>query len=616
MNQFFKTFFACLLAIVVSGVFMMVLSIIMLVGMISLVGSSMDGGGIRRIEAGSILALDLSVPVVDKPNENPIALFRYNRLQFDQEQTLLETVALIERAATDPNVAGIYLKVPTGYVPSSISTLYELRTALAQFREQSGKFVVSYADVYSQGGYYLASVGDKVYMNPQGALMWQGLSMTPLFFKGTLDKLGIRPELIRHGRFKGAGEPFVLERLSAENRLQLESVAHSIWGFMVGEIAQSRDISAYALQLYASMLAVEGGQQAVDLKLVDGLIYRDQMADELARLSGREEDGAKANLVSMSDYRRTTRTRGGSVVVGNLGAGSRIALVYAEGDIVDEGDTYEQIVGNELAATLREVREDAGVKAVVLRVNSGGGSALASEVIWREVYLLGQAGKPVIVSMGDTAASGGYYIAAGAEYILAAPTTLTGSIGVFGLLLNAEKGARELAGITSDVVRTNRSADMGNILRPMTDGERLFFQNRIDSTYRRFVQVVADGRDLRPRRVDQLGEGRVWTGAQAVENKLADGVGTLAGAIRIAGQRAGLEEGEYWVDSYPEGVSSSFGSLLESLTSSVTLRIVGGNSRLGAAAELLDAETELLYDLAQSHGSIQATLPYRVHIEY
>ena len=606
MNSFFKTFFACLLAIFVSGIAFVILSFMMLAGLIAAIGGIGSGSkSAGPVHPHTILRIDLAQPIVDKSKGSAIDLFDYNEFSFREQTTLYEAVALIGKAAEDPAIDGIYLNVPMA-IPSSVSTLYELRQALAEFRE-SGKFVVSYADVYSQGGYYLASAGDKVYLNPQGGLAWQGLASNVIFYKGLLDKLGVQAELIRHGKFKGAGEPFIREQLSDENRLQMESMTRSVWDYLVSEIAESREIAADSLQSYASRLAVATPRDAVRLGFVDSLYYRDQMTDELARLSGQDSTG-EPKILPLEDYKFAGRRSAGRATMGNALATDEIALVYADGDIVDAGDRNKQIVGNALAETLAEIRKDDDVKAVVLRVNSPGGSALAAEIIWREVSLLQQA-KPVIVSMGNYAASGGYYISCGAEYIVTAPTTLTGSIGVFGLTFNVGEGAREHLGLTADVVKTNPAADLGNMFRPLSTAERLYIQNGVDTVYARFVELVARGRNLTADSVDAMAGGRVWTGVQAMEHGLADCTGTLRDAVRIAAEHAGLEPGDYAVRQYPEPETSSFASILGSLTGSAVAKITGGGM------PPLGAEALRVREMVTDPG-IKAQVPYRIEMQY
>lgn len=614
MNHFFKTFFACLLAMAVGGILLFILGIVLLAGLISVIGTA-GSDSPRNLHARTVLQIDLARPIVDKPAENALALFDYNDLRFRNQTTLLEAVRRIELAAQDPCIDGIYLDIPAA-LPTSLSALYELRQALAAFRE-SGKFVVSYADAYSQGGYYLASVGDKVYLNPQGGVAWEGLSANVLFYKGLLDKLGIRPELIRHGRFKGAGEPFILDRLSDENRRQLASVTGSAWGYLLREVGRDRQIDADSLQAYADRLAVATPRDAQRLGFVDSLFYRDRMRAELGRLTGRSGDEEEdPRLVSLADYRGSVALRrlGPTSLMGNPLAESEIAVVYASGDIVDAGDRNKQIVGNALAETLGELRRDDDVRAVVLRVDSPGGSALAAEIVWREVYLTGLV-KPVVVSMGDYAASGGYYISCGADYILAAPTTLTGSIGVFGLLFNVQEGAEKLLGITADGVRTAPSADLGNPFRAITPAERLYIQNGVDSVYARFIEVVAQGRELPVDTVDALGGGRVWSGLEAVDNRLADAAGTLSDAIRIAAEHAGLSRDEYTVGQYPEPEEATFSAILGSLTAHVAGWFGATPSADLWSAAVLEGDANRLRRLLPE-GGIRASVPFQAKWQY
>lgn len=616
MNSFFKTFFASLLAILVSGIFFFLFSLFVFAGLLSVLGSSRSQRGSDNLQLHSILHIDLAQPITDKPAENALALFDYNALSFRNQTTLLDAVSRIELAAADPSIDGIYLEMPMA-LPTTLSTLYELRQALSDFRE-SGKFILSYADVYSQGSYYLATVSDKIYLHPQGGLSWEGLSANVLFYKGLLDKLGIRAELIRHGRFKGAGEPLILDRLSDENRQQLTSITHSAWDYLRQEIARARELNPDSLQSYADRLAVATPLDALRLRLVDSLLYRDQLRDRLNLLSHNTDDEADPHLIPLADYHGSEAVRRlrPACVTGRPDSDNEIALVYASGDIVDAGDRNEQIVGNALAATLGEIRRNPDIHAVVLRVNSPGGSALASEIIWREVRLLHESDKPVIVSMGDYAASGGYYLSCGADYLIATPTTLTGSIGVFGLLLNVQEGAARHLGITSDGVRTAPGADMGNPFRPLTPAERLYIQNGVDSVYTRFVSVVSQGRRLGIDTVDTLAGGRVWTGLQAIENHLADATGSLRDAIRMAAQQTGLPENDYTLRQYPEPEEPTFVTLLGSLSGSILTRL-GLRSGTPAATgpRLLDRELEQLRHLLPESG-IRADMPFTLEWQY
>ncbi|WP_294597313.1 signal peptide peptidase SppA [uncultured Rikenella sp.] len=618
MNTFFKTFFASLLAIFVSGILFFIFSLFVFAGLLSVLSSSGSHSqrGSGNLQPHSILHIDLAQPITDKPVENALALFDYSALSFRNQTTLLDAVSRIELAAADPGIDGIYLEMPLA-LPTTLSTLYELRQALSDFRE-SGKFIISYADVYSQGSYYLATVSDQIYLHPQGGLSWEGLSANVLFYKGLLDKLGIRVDLIRHGRFKGAGEPLILDRLSDENRQQLTSITHSTWDYLCQEIARARELSPDSLQAYADRLAVATPLDALRLGFVDSLLYRDQLRDRLNLLSHNTDDETDPHLIPLADYRGSEAVRRRTLsadLLGDPNSDHEIALVYASGDIVDAGDRDEQIVGNTLAETLGEIRRDPDIHAVVLRVNSPGGSALASEIIWREVRLLHESDKPVIVSMGDYAASGGYYLSCGADYILTAPTTLTGSIGVFGLVVNLQEGASRHLGITSDGVRTAPGADMGNPFRPLSPAERLYIQNGVDSVYTRFIDIVAQGRRLGIDTVDTLAGGRVWTGLQATENHLADATGSLRDAIRLAVQQAGLSESDYTLRQYPEPEEPTFVTLLGSLSGSIVTRLGLRSGTPAAGSRQLDRELEHLRPLLPESG-IRADMPFTLEWQY
>lgn len=593
MNNFFKTFFACLLAIFAGSIISTFFWFIIIGSVVSIIGSSDQTFTLKE---NTILKIDLSVPLVEKQSSNPLEGFDYTTFKVKQNTTLLEAVALINKASYDPNINGIYLNIPGG-IPSSMSALYELREALARFRRESGKFVISYADVLSQGGYYLASVSDKIYLNPQGAMDWSGMSASVMFYKGLLDKLGIEPEIVRHGKFKGAVEPFLLDKLSAENRLQMESMVNSVWGYVVGEISRSRGLDSTKLQLHASELSVSTAAEALGAGMVDSLFYRDQLMAELTRLSLQDDE---PRFASLTEYKWSGVSTSGDVLSAN-----KIAVLYADGEIVDGGDSNTQIVGNSLAEEIAKIRRDKSVKALVIRVNSPGGSVLASDIIWREVALA-KSQFPVIVSMGAYAASGGYYISCPADVIVTTPTTLTGSIGVFGLMFNAEKAAREKLGITVDIVKTNPSADMGTPFRGLTAAERTFLQNSVDSVYTRFVTLVSQGRNMNYNNVDSLASGRVWTGLQATRNGLADRIGTLTDAIDLAVERAGIVD--YRLKSYPE-IDNSFASLFSSFANSSSQYIL---SKIGIIKQIDDLSKQSAEILSKQ--GIRAEMEQQIQI--
>lgn len=589
MNTFFKTFFACLLAIVIGSVVSLVFFVISFAGFVSAFSSEES----FAVKDNSILKIDLSLSMPDRPSSSLMDNIDVKTFKINRGTSLLKAVSLIEKAATDPQIKGILLQFPIES-PNSFSTLYELRQAITNFRTTSGKFVIAHADYYSQSSYYLASCADKVYLNPQGALDWKGMSSSVMFYKGLFDKLGVEPEIIRHGKFKGAVEPFMLDKMSSENRLQMQSLLGSMWGYMVSEIGSSRAIDSTKLQLLASEMTITTPQLALNNGMVDSLYYTNQLEQQIATLTSTP----KPTYVTLSQY----GTAYPAAANGDILSDDQIAVVYASGEIVDGGDSEKNIVGNTFAEQIRKVRKDDNVKAVVIRVNSPGGSVLASDIVWDEVALT-QKAKPVIVSMGEYAASGGYYISCPADMIVTNPTTLTGSIGVFGMMFNLEKAAREKLGITVDVVSTNPMADMGNMFRALSPAERMLMQNSVDSVYTRFVGLVAQGRKLSFGDVDSLAGGRVWSGLQAIDNKLADKIGSLKDAIAIAAERAGITT--YRTKPYPEA-DDSFGALLQSL-GGVSVQYI--KNAIG-----ITPQVDEIQQIVKQHHGVWAKMPYTVKL--
>ncbi|MFM7903090.1 MAG: signal peptide peptidase SppA, partial [Bacteroidota bacterium] len=443
-------------------------------------------------------------------------------------------------ASKDPNVSGIYLEVPS--VNGGMASMEEIRNALKAFKK-SGKFVYAYADVYSQGGYYLASTADQVWMNPEGMLDMRGMSASIPFFKGALEKLEVRPEIIRHGKFKSAVEPFILDKMSDENRAQTAEYVDDLWSHYLSKVGESRKIQMDSLKSYAANFTVRTAADAVKMGLVDTLAYMDVFLKKLCDKTGKTDED-DLELMGLSKYydfadpspeKEPTR--------------DKIAVIYAVGDIVSgEGDESE--IGSEsLSKTIREVRTDDKVKAVVLRVNSPGGDALASDIIWREMELCRKA-KPVIVSMGDVAASGGYYISCNADSIFAQPNTITGSIGVFGLMFNIQDMLKNKLGVTYDSYNTGSYADLGSMTRPMTESERAIMQGFVEQTYATFTGRVSDGRSMSVAQVDSIGQGRVWSGVDAHRLGLVDALGGINEAIAAAAKKAGLKN--YRIADYPK----------------------------------------------------------------
>ena len=435
-----------------------------------------------------------------------------------------------------------------------------MRGYITSFKE-SEKFVIAYGETYSQGGYYLASVADSIYLNPVGEMEWRGLAMQVMFYKGLLDKLGVEPQVFRHGTFKSAIEPYILDRMSPANRTQMETYINSIWGTIVEDVAEERNISIDTLNIYANELSAMMAEDALQARMVDGLKYEDEVEDIMREKLELDAD-EDITFVSLGEY-----------IAANpytpTYSDNKIEVIYAEGQIV-QGNSEKGTLGSAtLAEQLAEARLDEEVKAVVLRVNSPGGSALASEVMWREMELLRQQ-KPVIVSMGDYAASGGYYISAPADAIIADATTLTGSIGVFGLMFNAGKALDNKLGVTVDVAKSNPSADMGMPFRAVTAKEREHIMRGIEEVYTTFVNHVADGRNMTFDSVDAIGQGRVWTGNDGKRIGLVDQIGGLRYAIGVAADKAECSDDFMVRESL--GEQTGLAALLNSLNMHISER--------------------------------------------
>ena len=531
--KFFKIFLATLLAMVVGTVLSWVLCLVIFVGM----AGSMEGTTQAVITPQTIVKIDLAENITEAPTKNPMAGFDFATMTMAKSTHLLKVLQSIEAAKGDARVKGIYLNF-TGLGGITTGAMEEMRAALIDFK-QSGKFVVAYNEAYSQGGYYLASVADKIYLHPEGGFSWVGLAQTGLFMKGALDKLGLKAEAFRPTacKYKSAVEPYIRKNFSPENRAQSQMMVDDMWSVLVGSIAESRNLDAKKLMRLADKLEVSQPEDALKHGLVDALIYEDEMEAKFAEYGVEKGADGKFNIISLGDYMTL------APVMPKFGAPS-IGIVYAEGQVFDGEGEDDNVYSVNVSKTLRKAREDKDIKAVVFRVNSPGGSALASDVIWREVELLRKE-KPVIVSMGSYAASGGYYISAGADAIVADRLTLTGSIGVFGMLLEGEDMLNKKLGLTTDVVKTGAAADFGaNVMgvgiRKITDLERKTLLRSVDKVYDTFTTKVANGRNLPMDKVLELAQGRVWSGTRAVELGLADANGGLREAIAIAADKAGV----------------------------------------------------------------------------
>ncbi len=526
MNTFFKVFFGCLLAIVVAGF----LGIMILLGITASLTASVK----PVVQDKSILYIDLSQPVMEQGREEELNL---NSLSLDKIPGLHDMIGAIRHAIGDSSVKAIYLLARGNSM--GLAASQEFGAIIDSFRA-SGKPVVAYADVMPQRAYEIAHRASHVYAQPGGAVEWVGYHIEVMFFKNLLDKLEVKPEIFYAGQFKSATEPFRLTKMSDANRLQYNAYLQSIYSSTLRSISRHRNIDSVSLAAWANNLEINSSEQAFAHGMVDGVLYEDQVRDTLRKLSGiKMADDLR--LVKMADYIEAVK---------EAGSGDRIAVVYADGSIV--GGTSSD--GNEIAsdnfrALLAKLRRDEKVKAVVMRINSPGGSAIASEIIWRELELIKKE-KPFVVSMGDYAASGGYYIACGADSIFAQPNTLTGSIGVFSMMLDVQKMLNNKLGLTFDGVTTNTYSDYGNITRPMTAFEKNITQREVDTIYNIFKSRVVAGRKLSGATVDSIAQGRVWSGADALQIGLVDRMGGLQDAIDCAARMANLKK--FSTRSYPD----------------------------------------------------------------
>jgi protease-4 len=500
-----------------------------------------------EVAENSIFKLELNGPIFDRAVDNPFANFDFMTGESISPIGLYDVLTSIREASENENINGIFLDL--SFVQGGMATKREIRNALLDFKK-SGKFIYAYADNYTQGTYYLASVADSVFINPLGVVEWKGLSSQVAFVVGFLEKIGVEPQVFRYGKFKGAVEPFLREDLSPENREQISVFMGSIWNTMVGEVSESRGIESEKLNMIAdSLWAIQRGK-ALELGLVDGGMYRDEMDAFLMDKVG-VEDRDDIEYATLSDMKSVVEDKESLSL-------DKVAVIYAQGEIVDVDGGEYTIAGTKFAKAVRKAREDENVKAIVLRINSPGGSGFASDLIWRELNLA-KAEKPLIISQGDLAASGGYYLSAPGDTILCDPTTITGSIGVFGLLFNPNELLTEKLGLTFDTEKTNAHADFPDMTDSFDDFEANIIQNQVNEFYESFVDIVSEGRGMSFEDVDSIAQGRVWSGANAIENGLTDGYGGLLDAIEIAASKAGLEE--YRLVELPE-VKDPFQELL------------------------------------------------------
>ncbi len=569
MKQFFKFMFASMLGTFITIMLASFLSMVIFFGMLgSVLSSSGDISSKKpvKIEDNSALHVKLNYPIKDRASDNPFDNFDFNTFESKGSLGLNKILKAITKAKTDDKIEGIYLDLTT--IPAGMATLEEIRNALVDFKK-SGKWIISYAEIYTQGTYYIASVSDKIYLNPAGMVEHRGLASELMFFKKALEKLDVEMQIIRHGKFKSAVEPFMLEKMSDANREQYQLILNTAWGSMMDKVAKSRKISVEKLNELADNMTIQDAKIAKSEGLIDELFFKDQLLAELRSKLGTEEDD-EINSVSLSKYAKTlSKKKKGKKEEEK--SDNQIAVVYASGGI-ESGKSKDDVMGSEtISQAIREARLDDDIKAIVLRVNSPGGSALASDVMWREVVLAKEV-KPVIVSMGNVAASGGYYISCAADKIVADEKTITGSIGVFGVIPNAQGLMENKLGITMDRVKTNKHADIMTVFKPLTGEERDIIQIGVEKIYDDFITKVAEGRGMTKEQVDSIGQGRVWMGLDALKIGLVDEIGGLDRAIEIASESAKLGD-DYTLVDYPKS-KDPFEELIMELSGEVQSKVI------------------------------------------
>ncbi len=587
MKQFFKFTFASMLGFLLAGFLMFIILIGIIVSAVS-VGEKET----VVVPEKTILMITLDQPVSDRSSDNPFANMNFTRPDISTQLGLNDIISTLKKAETDSKVKGIFLELTD--VPSGQATIEEIRNALIDFRK-SGKFIVSYSETFTQKSYYLASVSDKIYMNPAGAMEFKGMVGQVMFFKGLLDKIDVEAQVIRHGKFKSAVEPFTLDKMSEPSKVQTLTFISGMWKHMLEGISSSRKIPVEDLNAIANEYKIQSPQNAVSLKMVDKLLYKDEVLDELKNRVGAKKI-KDIKLMKLGKYAKAPGEDKKS-------SDDKIAVIYASGNIISgEGD--EESIGSEgISKAIRKARLDENVKAIVLRVNSPGGSALASDVIWREM-LLAKKAKPVVVSMGNVAASGGYYIACAADKIFAYPNTITGSIGVFGIIPNMKEMFSKNLGITFDEVKTNPYADYIPITRPMNEAERKIITNDIENIYTTFITHVSEGRKMTVAQIDSIGQGRVWSGVDAKRIGLVDEFGGLTDAIKEAAKLAKLKD--YNTMELPEQ-KDTFEKLIETLSGDNTSVYL--KKELGAAYPYF----QYLSRMSRMEG-VQALMPYEFDI--
>lgn len=548
------------------------------------------------VENQSMLVIKLDNLIVDRAPNDPFSDLNIPGFGSARKLGLDNILNSIEKAVDDDLIKCLYLDL--SIVNAGMASVEEIRNALLEFGRKSDKPIFAYGEMMDQKAYYLASVADRIVLNPQGAIDFRGLGGEITFFKNALEKLGVEMQIVRHGKFKAAVEPFMLEKMSDENREQTMVYLKSMWNQMLKGISEKRDIPVEKLNALAdSVLTFRRAEDALQAGLVDALLYKDDVLDELREITG-IAPGKGIPVIGIANYAKAP-----SKIAKGTFSRDKIAVIYANGEIGISVMGSEGISGEKLSREIRKVRQDSSYKAVVLRIDSPGGSAYDSEVIWREVKLTADT-KPVVVSMSNVAASGGYYISCAATKIIAHPNTITGSIGVFGTIPNAGELLNKKLGITTDVVKTNKHSDMPSLTRKMTDFERELMQEYVENIYDVFLDRVADGRNMTKEAIDEIGQGRVWSGENALEIGLVDELGGLNRAVELAAELAGIES--YRTVDLPE-LPDPVQELLRGTSDNVRARIL--KNTLGESARYYE-----MFEKASKFNGVMARLPYDIDI--
>lgn len=588
MLKFFRGVLATIVGLIIFSILVLILGSA-IIGAISSMEEQVD------VAENSVLHLRLNKPIVERESELPLSPLEVLPGAEGGVHGLMSILESIRYAKEDEKIKGIYLQAQ--FVQAGFATLKEIRDALEEFKAE-GKWIVAYNEIYTEKDYYLASVADEIYLNPLGALELNGLVQEVVFFKGTFDKLEIEPQVFRVGEFKSAVEPFTRTEMSEASREQSNAFLNNIYNVFLLDVARSRDLEPDELERVSDEMLIRSPEDAVKYKAVDQLAYLDEVRDIMRLKLGIEEEEGEIELIEYAKYKKSIKQEGRST--------NRIAVIVATGEIVSGEGDYQTIGSDRFAKEIREARESDRVKAIVLRINSPGGSALASDVIWREVTLAAQE-KPVIASMSDVAASGGYYIAMGCDTIVAQPNTITGSIGIFGMIFNLKGFLNDKLGITTDVVETGELSNLLKVTAPLNEFEKRIIQNAIEEGYETFTRKAAEGRDMPVELLREVASGRVWSGIEAKDRNLVDILGSFEDAVEIAAAKAGLEEGDYRLRFYPEQ-KGFFQELMDKLGGSAEARAM--EAQFGD----LYPYVKQLKELKKFEG-IQARVPYDFVIE-